>query len=141
MHLDPARGVLTSPPVPNGGPATGLLSDFIGRIAQGFFGAKPQPAAQLSSQVPLSPKDSLYQFHEGDVFTPGAQNYAFDAFQELPLETVWGHGFLRRPNSFRPVPETPIAFIPPGTAYVRINGVGGLIPGQMATQPLESTGD
>jgi hypothetical protein len=140
VQVEPSTGTLNKP-LPSSKPAQkNVVADFMGRIAAGLFGAAT-PGNQLSSQVPAEGTKALYHHHEGDVFTPGAQNYAFDAFQELPMQTIWGNGFLRSPNTFSPRQPVPIAFIPPGTAYVRINGIGGLISGQVATQPLESNGD
>jgi hypothetical protein len=141
VQFDPAGGTLRGPLPPKNPAQKNVVSSFLGQIATGLFGAPATPQNQLSSQVAGTGPKSLYHFHEGDLFTPGAQNYAFDAFQELPMNTIWGHGFLRKPNTFEPIPETPVSFIPPGTSYVKLNGVGGLVAGQLAFQPLENNGD
>lgn len=141
VQFDPAAGTLPRPLPARKPVEKNVVSDFIGRIATGLFGTPATPRNQLSSQVPLPGPKAMYHFHEGDLFTPGTQNYAFDPFQELPMNTIWGHGFMRTPNAFKVEQPKPIAFIPPGTVYVKINGIGGLVAGQMALQPLESQGD
>jgi hypothetical protein len=131
---------LLDTPLPAKTPAErNVLSGAMSRILAGLFGPS-DPKANSSAEV-VQPKKSLFQFHEGDLFTPGTGNYALDPFQELPLQTIWGHAFLRKPDPWHPIGPVPVAFVPPGTSYVRINGIGGLVAGQMAMQPLESNGD
>jgi hypothetical protein len=137
-QLDPAAAELRprNLPVPATTPfsASGAMS----LIKAGLFGVAT-PTAQLSSQVSLFPGHGagVYAYHEGDLFTPGTQNYVFDYPWETPVATVWGHGFLRTPNTFNPL-QPPQLYSHP---RVYTNGIGGLIAGQMALQPLESTGD
>ena len=114
----------------------------LSRIMDGIFGIAT-PASQLSSQVSGDKGEigkwtqSLYHFHEGDLFTPGTQNFVFDYPFEFPMMTIWGHGFLRQPNTFNPLQPQQLM----SHANVVINGIGGLVAGQMAFQPLESTTD
>lgn len=124
-------GVLP-PPKPLYGPAQnpGAMS----QILAGLFGSAT-PQNQLSSQVATGGKEALYHFHEGDLFTPGTQNYVFDYPWELPLYTIWGQAFLREPNTFSVYQPAQIM----SQANVFLNGIGGLVAGQMALQPLEST--
>jgi hypothetical protein len=140
VQFDPAGATISKPLPASKPPQKNVTSGGLSRILQGLFG-RSTPAATLDAEVPLPGKKALYQFHEGDLFTPGAMNYVFDPFQELPMNTIWGHGFLRNPNTFNPEQPPPVASIPPGTRYIRINGIGGLVAGQMAMQPLESNGD
>lgn len=140
VHLDTASGTI-SKPIPNPNPPSkNVVTGAMARIAAGLFGYS-NPRANMDAEVPSPGPKALYQFHEGDLFLPGAQNFVLDPFQELPMQTIWGHGFMRTPNVFNPEQPQPVAFIPPGTTYVRIAGVGGLVSGQMATQPLMSNGD
>lgn len=111
---------------------TGALS----RIVRGLFGSANPASFSSSSEVVTPGPKALYHYHEGDVFTPGTGNYVFDYPFEFPLQTIWGIGFLRRPNTFSPLQPQQIEAVP----NVVINGIGGLIAGQIATQPLESEG-
>ena len=78
--------------------------------------------------------DSIYYHFEGDLFTPGAENYVFESrFERTALQTIWGNAFLRTPNTFSPV-QPPQVFSPP---HVVTSGIGGVVAGQMALQPLE----
>lgn len=106
------------------------------RILNGLFGTG-SPQNNASAEVPLPGPKALYHFHEGDLFTPGTGNYVFESPFELPMNTIWGHGFARQPNVFNPLQPSPLYSGP----TVKIAGIGGLIAGQMALQPLESTGD
>lgn len=140
VQFDPAAGTI-SRPIPSGPPREQTaVSGAMSRIVSGLFG-KSTPKNTLDAQVPEPGPKAMYHFHEGDLFTPGAQNFVLDPFQELPLQTIWGHAFLRQPNSFQPIPPTPVSFIPPGTSFVRIAGIGGLVAGQVAFQPLMNNGD
>lgn len=125
---------LPAPPATTRFSASGAMS----LLRAGLFGVAT-PQNQLSSQILLAPGHgaSVYSFHEGDLFTPGTQNYVFDYPWELPMGTIWGHGFLRTPNTFNPLQPQQLYSNP----NVVINGIGGLIAGQMALQPLESTGE
>lgn len=106
------------------------------RILNGIFGA-PNPVSYSSSFQVSTPKPgAFYQYHEGDLFTPGTGNYVFEPTTELPLQTVWGNAFLRKPNRFNPE-QPPQVYSQPN---VFINGIGGLVAGQFAFQPLETEG-
>lgn len=77
---------------------------------------------------------SIARFFEGDLFTPGAQNYVYEpVFERTPLQTIWGAGFLRTPNTFSPI-QSPQVWSQPN---VFTNGIGGLVAGQLVLQPLE----
>jgi len=122
--LPPAR-------VPSGRDSqTGALA----RIAGGLFGSANPAAYSSSAEVVTPGPKSLYHFHEGDVFTPGTENYVFEYPFEFPLQTIWGGAFLRRPNVFNPQQPSQVQSNP----NVVTNGIGGLVAGQIATQPLES---
>lgn len=132
-------GVLP-PPKPLYGPPQRVGA--MAAIVAGLFGTAT-PQNQLSSQVKGDKGElgkwtqSLYHYHEGDLFTPGTQNYVFDYPFELPMMTIWGNAFLRQPNTFNPL-QPPQMMSQPN---VMLNGIGGLVAGQMAFQPLESTPD
>lgn len=112
-----------------------VKSGAASRIFAGIFGVANNPAANLSAEVDTT-NATLYRYHEGDLFTPGAQNYVFEYPFEFPLQTIWGIGFLRTPNTFSPYQPMQKYSNP----NVVINGVGGLQAGQIVHQPLESTG-
>jgi len=105
------------------------------RLLGGLFGSS-NPAGYTSS-AEVDPKtNAVYYYHEGDVFTPGTGNYVFDYPFEFPLQTIWGNAFLRKPNTFQPEQPPQIYSNP----TIKINGVGGLIAGQLVTQGLETDG-
>lgn len=106
-----------------------IISGGLREIFSGMFGVAT-PNAQLSSEV--GGLRGLYQFHEGDLFTPGTGNWAMDPSHETPLATDWGGGFLYPMNQF-PVTQPPQVYVNP--AYSQ-HGIGGLIAGQMALTPL-----
>lgn len=82
--------------------------------------------------------DSIYYHFEGDLFTPGAQNYVFESrFERSPLQAIWGKGFLSGYNQFSPI-QPPQVMSPQN---VVTSGIGGIVAGQMALQPLEFEGD
>lgn len=110
------------------GPVSGAMS----RIMSGVFGRSNNPSANLSAEVAV-PKKALYNYHEGDLFTPGTGNYVFDYQFEYPLQTVWGSGFLRRANTFRPEQPAQVYQNP----YITQIGVGGLVAGQFTHTPLD----
>jgi len=103
------------------------------RIRLGLFG-NGTPAAAASFEVNPTSITPLYSYAQGDLFTPGAMNFVFEPNFELPLQTVWGFGFIRNPNTFS-VRQPTQAFSNPVLSY---NGLGGQMAGQMATQPLMS---
>ena len=100
------------------------------RIRMGTFGVGG-PAYAFADVDPTA-SSALYHYHEGDLFTPGAGNFVFEPNFELPLQTIWGRGFIRNPNTFN-VYQPPQVWSP---AHVKTNGLGGLIAGQVALQPL-----
>jgi hypothetical protein len=133
--ISPASGTLVPRALPATNPPTvQIQSGALSRIMAGVFGTRPNPSANLSAEVtPFPGKQGFYSYHEGDLFTPGAQNYVFDYPLEFPMQTIWGHGFLRRPNTFKP--------LQPAQSYsnpnVVTNGLGGLVAGQWAFQAIE----
>ncbi len=125
-------GVRLQPQLPQGKPSGGLS-----RIIAGLFGVQNSPAANLSSEVAVPGKKGFYHYHEGDLFTPGAENYVFEPTRELPLQTLWGDAFLRKPNTFAIV-QPPQVYSNPTVTYA---GIGGLIAGQMVFTPLDTEGE
>lgn len=112
-----------------------IIAGGLNQVKQGIFGTG-SPASQLSSPSEVigetRAEGGVYAFHEGDLFTPGAGNWVLEPSQETPLATVWGHGFLRVPNTFNPL-QPPQLYANPNVAT---NGIGGSIAGQMIFQPL-----
>ncbi len=102
------------------------------RINQGVFGAAT-PYANASAEVNPFAVPHIYRFHEGDLFTPGTGNWVFESGFELPLNTIWGFGFLG-PNKAPFDPRQP----PQIVALPRVipNGIGGIQAGQFNFQPL-----
>lgn len=107
------------------------------RIMDGVFGAG-RPSAIGGSSSPSQvggdtrAEGGFYRLHEGATFLPGTGNWVFDPYYEGPLTTIWGNAFLRTPNTFKPIPSTPPAVYP---LMVPI-GIGGIVAGQIALQPL-----
>lgn len=106
------------------------------RVAAGAFGLG-SPARGLANQDVASARDKEggpYNFFEGDLFTPGTGNFVMDPSHETPLFTDWGRAFLRRPNS--------IMALQPAQVFMNqmspLFGVGGVVPGQLITQPLSN---
>jgi hypothetical protein len=106
------------------------------RIAGGEFG-DGRPTAYAFMDVNPFNVAHIYRYHEGDLFTPGAQNFVFEPNFELPLQTVWGFGFIRNPNTFKPL-QPPQVWAHP---TVTTDGLGGLQAGQFDMQPLLENGD
>lgn len=78
---------------------------------------------------------SVYQYHEGDLFTPGAMNFVFETkFESNPVQTIWGFAFLRKPNTFAPRQPPPLI----ANHSVVQNGIGGEQFMPMELQPLVS---
>ena len=125
MNTHPAtRKRYASEPVQLSGGLVGIL--------QGIFGMG-SPASQLSSSTEVGGQvGGFYALHEGDLFTPGTQNWVLDPSLETPLQTNWGNGFLRRPNTFAPFQPPQVYSFP----NVRAVGIGGVTAGQIVTQPL-----
>lgn len=113
-----------------------VVGGGLSRIFQGVFGVG-SPASQLSSPDQVKGENAaeggVYNFHEGDLFTPGTSNWVMDPSHETALMTVWGHAFLRSPNTFNPIQPVQVYANP--TAV--LNGIGGPVAGQLALQPLE----
>lgn len=144
------RGVLTPPVDPTAKPTTFTLFKS---VFAGLFGNRPgNPTLDVSRDqqaqvtgllagapgmptVQVQPKQPWVQYHIGDLFTPGTQNFVFEPTTELtPLTTIWGNAFLSKPNAW-PVYQPPQQW----ADYNKyINGIGGLIAGQYALQPLAS---
>lgn len=102
------------------------------RIAQGDFGNGMPTAYAFVDVNPFANAAGLYSYHEGDLFTPGAQNFVFEPNFETPLQTVWGRGFIRNPNTFKPL-QPPQVWAHP---HVTTDGLGGLQAGTIELQPL-----
>ena len=102
------------------------------RIRAGEFGAGGLSAYDLYGVDQRCGCGGLYNFHQGNVFFPGTGNYVFEPNFELPLLTVWGFGFVRNPNTFKPL-QPPQVWAHP---HVRTNGIGGLQAGTVELQPL-----
>ena len=102
------------------------------RIALGEFGVGSPVPGNSSAYVNPNVAPALYFYHEGDIFTPGAQNWVFEPTHELPLVTLWGNAFLRRPNVFNPI-QPPQVWAHP---TVQNSGIGGLQAGTMELYPL-----
>lgn len=135
--ISPAYATLTHPLPGSSAPTTVRKSGALARIMSGIFGARPDVRATASANVQSVPaKRGFYAYHEGDLFSPGTGNYVFDYPLEYPLQTVWGVGFLRRPNTFNPLQPAQLG----ANQVLVINGIGGLVAGQFATQPLDTQG-
>lgn len=109
-------------------------SGALSRIMKGIFGTANPIGFTSSLQVATPGPQSLYHYHEGDVFTAGAPGYVFEYPFEYPIMTIWGNAFLRRPNVFSPYQPAQVFSQP----NVVINGIGGLQAGEFALQGLES---
>lgn len=106
------------------------VTGAVARIRLGLFGdSTPQnlPVITYGSGF-----DGMYSYHQGDLFTPGAQNFVWESNFELPLNTVWGRGYLSPANNFNPRQPPPLQAVP----RVVLNGLGGLEAGQIAYAPL-----
>lgn len=118
---------------------TEIVVGGLSRIMAGVFGTgRPQAIGGSSSPQEVEGdtkhEGGLYHMHEGETFLPGTGNWVLDPFSETPLNTVWGHGFLRVPNTFLPfaTSDSQIYSLP----TVKQSGIGGLIAGQFVLQPL-----
>lgn len=128
-----ASGTVNTPLPARKPPQGNIQTGAMARIFGGLFGTSQPVSSSASFQVAVEPKGSLYHHHMGDVFTPGTENFVFDAFQETPIYPFWGRSFLRKPNTFLPLPG-PQVYI---DANITTNGIGGLQAGQFVLQPLE----
>jgi hypothetical protein len=104
----------------------------LSRIGYALFSSKGQLSSSQMVIGETHKEGGVYAFHEGDLFTPGTGNWVMDASYETPVNTVWGHAFLRTPNTFNPLQHPQVMAQP----TVSLQGVGGLIAGQMIMQPL-----
>jgi hypothetical protein len=137
IALNPAAGTV-APPINPAATRAFSASGAMALIKQGLFGI-PDSAQLQEAPVALAPGHgaSVYAYHQGDLFFPGTGNYVFDYPWELPMNTIWGHGFLTTVNKFNPY-QPPQLY---SQANVLLNGIGGLVAGSMALQPLESNGE
>ena len=100
------------------------------RIAAGEWG-QGNPLLDIFD---VNPNAGIYNFHQGDIFTPGAMAWAFEPTTELtPLQTLWGFGFARVPNTFNPFAGGIQVWSQP---HVVTNGMGGLEAGMLYGTPL-----
>jgi hypothetical protein len=102
------------------------------RIRAGEFGEGSVTAYDLFGVDARCGCGGLYNYHQGNVFFPGTGNFVFEPNFELPLQTVWGFGFIRNPNTFK-VQQPPQVWSQP---HVQTNGIGGLQAGEIEFQPL-----
>jgi hypothetical protein len=131
--VNPADGTIDTPLPARYKPQANVQSGAFSRLMNGLFGSAQPPSSSQSAQVAVPPRKGFYHFHEGDQFTAGAPSFAFEYPNELPLLTIWGRSFLRKPNTFLP-------FQPPqvmSEANIVVNGIGGLQAGQFVLQGLE----
>ena len=108
-----------------------VVTPGLAQIQAGVWGVPSPAQAEFIQQ--LSAIQGFYRFHEGDIFLPGPPAFAMDPSHDGPLMTVWGHAFLVRANAFRPIAYGQVAYTAPVQPLI---GVGGLISGQLVTQPL-----
>jgi hypothetical protein len=100
------------------------------RIQQGLFGSgSPEPDVV---EFDPSKTTGIYAYHEGDRFSPGAQNWVFEPNFELPTVTIWGNAFLRTPNTFSPLQPVQLY----SYQNITTDGIGGLEAGYLELQPL-----
>lgn len=101
------------------------------RIQHGVFGGgSPINADQDVGGLGYA---SVYSYHEGDLFSPGTGNWVFELNFELPLVTIWGKAFLRKPNTFNPFQGGLMMY---ANQNVVTNGIGGLQAGSIELEPL-----
>jgi hypothetical protein len=122
---------MRSLPATRGRMPSDIVSGANIRILEGEFGSG-DPRYGFSEVDPRSSAPALYFYHEGDLFAPGTGNWVFEPTFELPLVTIWGNAFMRKPNTFNPV-QPPQVWAHP---QVRPSGIGGLQAGQMDLEQL-----
>lgn len=136
VALNPTDGTVDTPLPATFRPQANVKTGAFSRLMNGLFGTAQPVSSSQSAQVALpNQRNGFYAFHEGDQFTAGAPSFAFEYPNELPLLTIWGRSFLRKPNTFLP-------FQPPqviSEANIVINGIGGLQSGQFVLQGLEES--
>lgn len=99
-------------------------------ILQGAFGLG-SPSSQLSQEV-MGTRTAVDTYFEADLFTPGTGNWVRDPSLETPLQTNWGHAFLRNSNVFAPFAPQTVYTLP----HLVTVGIGGQVSGQIISQPL-----
>jgi hypothetical protein len=109
-------------------PSEGVTGGIV-RIITGLFGTGDTRGV---AQVNPNASTPIYRYHEGDVFLPGTGNWVFEPGFELPMQTIWGNAFLRKPNTFNPL-QVPQLYSNPTVVN---NGLGGLQAGIMQLEPL-----
>lgn len=99
------------------------------RINDGLFGMGVLTLPQVNN--PGGP----FLYHEGDLFTPGAENFVPEYGFELPVLPIWGHGMMAlNPQQFNPLhPGGGYVFAPATTPA----GLGGQITGGIDFTGLE----
>lgn len=114
-----------------------MLVAALRRIAQGIWGLGSPifgMAMQQNVGSAMNKEGGPYQVYQAALFTPGTGNFAVDPTHETPIMTDWGHGFLRHPNTFACVGPAQVFSLQASQIF----GVGGIVPGQMWTQPLSN---
>ena len=103
-------------------------------IAMGIWGVgSPQAGLAMQNVGQVASKQTgVYQYHQGDLFTPGTGNWAFEPSHDGPVQPIWGAAFLRQPNTFNPI-QHPQQYT---YAAASVYGLSGQIAGQIITQPL-----
>ncbi len=111
------------------------VSNGAAQILQGIFGVGG-PTAYAFADVSLASNMSpVALYHEGDLFTPGAQNFVFESVFEFYPRDLKGNGFYRRANTFSPR-QSAQAFTLANTVK---SGLGGLQAGQFHMTQLSET--
>lgn len=115
-------------------PETGALS----RIVAGAFGRGAPTGYVFADVDPSSIAPSMALYHEGDLFTPGAENFVYEPTHELPVHAIWGGGSGVNQGLLFPVNAWPVYQPPQVWADLRIPtaGYGGLQAGAFVGQPL-----
>lgn len=116
--------------------ASELVTGAQTRIRMGLFGSG-SPAFAAVDVDPNPHTGGVSNYHEGALFSPGTGNFVFESGFENPLQTVWGRGFIRNPNTFK-VTQPPQLYSNP---QLQQNGLGGLMAGQIIGQPLLLTNE
>lgn len=133
--VNPASGTIDTPLPARVPPQPTFQSGGFSRLMNGLFGTAQPPSSSQSAQVMTPPRKGFYHFHEGDQFTAGAPSFAFEYPNELPMLTIWGRAFLRKPNTFLPYQPPQVI----SEANVFTSGIGGLQAGQFVLQGLEES--
>lgn len=120
--------------------STPLVTGANNRIQNGAFGfGNPREISVVPAGVGMA---ELYRHHEGDIFTPGGEAYAFEWPWEFPIKSIWGgggtaQGYLTQKGLYAgamfQVMQPPQVYSWPTTKTV---GLGGLQAGQIVGQSL-----